>query len=495
MAIRWGLAAKISSAIVLTAALSVLISSWHAYRGEREHLREQLALRLRSIAVTGALLVEGRNLVRGEVGPLGEILARVGKENDLQGSLNLLLLEGGRALPLAAWGQGTHGELRLDPSAKRTISRGEVFLKREGSRQWALAPVRRNGRTVALLSVEGSLDALEDSLSQSRQTVIICALLAGAIALAIALALARSLTRPLKSLLWATQELSQGNFDFPIRVKARDEIGTLAQRFEVMKATLKDYIEKQNRCVIDLEASLRKVELLERAREYLTKFVPQAIRRIIDSEPRAPRLEKREQEVSVLFLDIEGYTRLSQEVDQDRMNFLVERYFSNYVDHIHRNGGDINETSGDGLMILFQAYRGAESHALRAAATALAIKDTTDKINAHEEALARRHGRAFQPVCVNIGINSGPALVGATMLEGETGGRWTYTATGPTTNLAARLAAAATQGAIFVSAETASRLEGHYLLKDVGEMKFKNVWDPVRVFELPGETAHSRSDV
>ena len=59
----------------------------------------------------------------------------------------------------------------------------------------------------------------------------------------------------------------------------------------------------------------------------------------------------------------------------------------------------------------------------------------------------------FAPIYLHVGINSGLALVGPTKLEGANGTRWTYTATGSVTNLAARIAAAGEGGAVFVGPE------------------------------------------
>ena len=64
----------------------------------------------------------------------------------------------------------------------------------------------------------------------------------------------------------------------------------------------------------------------------------------------------------------------------------------------------------------------------------------------------------FQPVEVNMGINSGLAAVGMSRFTGTSGTRMTFTATGPVTNLAARIASAAKHGDILVGPETASRV-------------------------------------
>ena len=58
-----------------------------------------------------------------------------------------------------------------------------------------------------------------------------------------------------------------------------------------------------------------------------------------------------------------------------------------------------------------------------------------------------------------MGVNSGTAGVGATKIEGTAGTRWTYTASGPVTNLAARLAALGEGDAVILGGETAKRLD------------------------------------
>jgi class 3 adenylate cyclase len=212
------------------------------------------------------------------------------------------------------------------------------------------------------------------------------------------------------------------------------------------------------------------------APEQLSKFVPQSVQRLIDTNPDAPELEKHDQDVSILFLDIAGYTKISESLQQEKVNYLIERYFSSFLDDIHQNQGDINETAGDGLMIIFQDPD-PTTHALQAARTALAIHRKTAQINADLRG-------TYEPVVVNIGINSGHASVGSSKFEGLTGTRWTYTASGSVTNLAARLAAHATGGSVLVSAETAGRIAGQFKLEDLGCQTFRNVSEPMHVFRL-----------
>src|SRR5207245_6938578 len=175
----------------------------------------------------------------------------------------------------------------------------------------------------------------------------------------------------------------------------------------------------------------------------------EAVKRLVAANPDAPELAKQERDVSVLFLDISGYTSLSDRLAADVLNALVERYFSTFLDHIHAAGGDINETAGDGFMAIFQDVD-VHAHATTAVDTALALLAATEALNQDNGA---------QPLALHMGLNSGLALVGSTRFEGLRGARWTFTASGPVTNLAARLAGTAEAGQLLVGPETARRLQ------------------------------------
>jgi class 3 adenylate cyclase len=301
--------------------------------------------------------------------------------------------------------------------------------------------------------------------------------------------------RILKDLIRLTGEVSRGQYDnareiFEFTKSGRypglvselaESFGMMLVQIEAREYRLEGMIEDLNRKNIELEKTLRKVELLENIKTHLGKFVPESVRKIIESTPDAPDLEKREADVSVLFLDIAGYTRLSETVPPERMNTLIETYFSSFLDHIHQNKGDINETAGDGLMIIFQDPD-ERAHALNALATALAIRERTALINRDLE------GR-FEPVVVNIGINSGRASVGSTRFEGITGTRWTYTASGPVTNVAARIGSLARNGEILLGGETARRVGDACALARTGPQRLKNVKVPIEVFRVQEQEA------
>jgi class 3 adenylate cyclase len=255
-----------------------------------------------------------------------------------------------------------------------------------------------------------------------------------------------------------------------------EALGMMAVKVEAREYRLEQIIDELRQKNVELEATLHKVKLLETIKVHLGKFVPEAVKHLIEAAPEAPDLDKHDQDVTVLFLDIAGYTHLSETVEAPRMNALIERYFSSFLDDIYQNQGDINETAGDGLMIIFQNADPVQ-HARNAVRTALAVQRKVQTVN---QELAEQ----FEPIVVNIGINSGLAAVGSTRFEGIAGTRWTFTASGPVTNVAARIGKLATRGEIFAGEETARRIRGEFALCDLGEHHLKNVGLPVRVHQV-----------
>ena len=209
---------------------------------------------------------------------------------------------------------------------------------------------------------------------------------------------------------------------------------------------------------------------------HLAKFVPRKVQELIEADPEAPPLEKREATVSVLFADITGYTRLSARLDLDTLDRLVEQYFGAFLDEIVKHGGDVNETAGDGLMVIFPD----SDHARAAVETALGIQRRAAE-------LGRELAPRFEPLSMHVGINTGVTSLGATKIEGRAGTRWTYTASGLTTNIAARLAALAGEGQVVVSEATRASLGESVRCVDLGLQHLKNVESPVRAYrvELP----------
>ncbi|MFO7737565.1 MAG: adenylate/guanylate cyclase domain-containing protein [Desulfatiglandaceae bacterium] len=209
---------------------------------------------------------------------------------------------------------------------------------------------------------------------------------------------------------------------------------------------------------------------------HLSPFVPLSVLDIVEKNPERLLQEKEKKDVTVLFLDLEDYTRLSTALPEMEVNQIVETMFSSFVDPIHRSNGDINETAGDGLMIIFKEGD-VNTNAKNAVKAALDIHDMSREIN---KGLASQR----DPINVNMGINSGTALVGMTRFKGSLDTRMTYTASGPVTNAAARLADYAQGGDILIGEETKQLIDGLWPVYDVGLATLKGIDKPMRIFSL-----------
>jgi len=293
-------------------------------------------------------------------------------------------------------------------------------------------------------------------------------------------AMRRVVVRPINTLAGVARRIGSGDFDARVPVTSRDEIADLGVAFNDMTGRLAQArieLETKNAelagALHSLQDSRQRLELLEQLKGELSKFVPESVKKLLEQDPSAIQLEKKTVEVSVLFLDIAGYTKLSEQLDPKKLNQLVQTYFTGFLEIIQAHHGDVNETAGDGLMVIFQADRAASDHALNASRAAFAIRQRTEQLN-------EEYGGIFPPIQLHMGINTGEALVGATKL----GTRWVFTASGPTTNIAARFAGSAEGGEIIVGPPTAERIRVHFVLESLGERTFKNVGQPIGVYRV-----------
>lgn len=258
-----------------------------------------------------------------------------------------------------------------------------------------------------------------------------------------------------------------------------DVIAKEGKAFEDLDVTLlKDLADLATNTILNTRSYWKMAQEklnLDHILGHLRPFVPETVQRIVAKNPVAPSLEKRDVDVSILFLDVAGYTKISEALTKEKVNFIIEKYFSSFLDVIYAHEGDINETAGDGLMVIFQGQE--RENALHACQAALDIHGRTLEINSELE------GR-FEPIYVNTGINSGVASVGMTRFHGAAGTRMTFTATGSVTNLAARIASAAVDGDILVGPDTAERVKKDLTLYERDMMSFKNVKESIHIHSL-----------
>jgi len=187
--------------------------------------------------------------------------------------------------------------------------------------------------------------------------------------------------------------------------------------------------------------------------------------------------------VTVLFADVAGFTGIAEKFDPEDIHGIMDGCFEILGQEIHGAGGTINQYTGDGVMALFGAPMAYEDHVWRSCHAALQVQK---RLKDYAKTLSERYGISFK---MRIGLNKGPVVVGAI---GDNL-RLDYTAVGDTTNLAARLQAAAPPGGVLVSEAVKAEARGGFRFQEVGLLPLKGKKERVRAFLLVGETGTTSS--
>jgi class 3 adenylate cyclase/pimeloyl-ACP methyl ester carboxylesterase len=190
-------------------------------------------------------------------------------------------------------------------------------------------------------------------------------------------------------------------------------------------------------------------------------------------------LEGERKVVTVLFVDVSGFTALAERLDPEDVHQLMDQAFEVMLTEIHRYEGTVNQFLGDGLMALFGAPIAHEDHPVRALHAALGIQKA---LATYRDRLRRDRSIDFR---VRQGLNTGGVVVGRI---GDNL-RMDYTAIGDTTNLAARLLALAPPGQILVGEDTARAGGPYFVLSPLGEVAVKGKALPVRAYQVEGARA------
>ena len=523
---RVRLTAKITALIILVLIIGFGVSTILTIKREGELLVEQNKMAARQLigtlvaSIETAMLSERPDITRGVIDDLRKSKLVEGlvvyRRNGVEAFTDLATLrEVAKEADLPKEVTASIEKMRREPG--RTMA-GPLFTRALDTLQTQEALQSRDGVTIftvyqpipnqercqgchgsdhtvrAVVQAATSMEPVlaEVGKQRNRQIMIgLMTILAAAAVLAVAMRYV--VVRPIHELATVARRIGEGDFAVRARAASGDEVAELGDALNDMTGHLaraqQDLAARNSELAAALEnlqASRARLEVLEQLKGELSKFVPDAVKDLLERDPSATSLEKRSEEVSVLFLDIVGYTRLSEQLEAKRLNQLVQTYFSGFLEIIRRHHGDVNETAGDGLMVIFQRLRrgeaggaagGEEDHALNATRAAFAIRQKGAALN-------EEYAGVFPAIALHMGINTGPALVGATKLGGAASQRWTFTATGPTTNIAARFAGAAEGGDIVVGQVTADRIAGLFVLESLGERTFKNVSQPLAIFRV-----------
>jgi adenylate cyclase len=210
---------------------------------------------------------------------------------------------------------------------------------------------------------------------------------------------------------------------------------------------------------------------LARVDELFRPYVGPQLAARLQEEPSMTELGGREAEVSVLFADLAGFTSFSHSRTPLEVVEMLNTYWANAVPTVtEREGGLIERFAGDAILVVFNALDDQPDHAVHAVRAAVEMQQSAEETARDHEEWPR----------FRIGVNTGPAalaIVGA-------GQQRSFTAIGDTTNVAARLQAAAEPGSVLIGESTYELVRDEIPAEPFGELELKGKPAPVPVYEV-----------
>lgn len=179
-------------------------------------------------------------------------------------------------------------------------------------------------------------------------------------------------------------------------------------------------------------------------------------------------------EIAVLFVDIRGFTPMSESLEPEQVVEILNEYLQLTTESIFKNGGTLDKFIGDATMAVFNAPFDLDDYIYRAVCTA---RDIAAGSQALEEKLMARFGKT---VSFGIGVNCGRAVVGNIGCDF----RMDYTAIGDTVNTAARLESNAKKGQILISEFVYEAVKDRVEVTEIGEIPLKGKSKGVFVYQV-----------
>ncbi|HVZ00685.1 MAG TPA: adenylate/guanylate cyclase domain-containing protein [Dongiaceae bacterium] len=214
---------------------------------------------------------------------------------------------------------------------------------------------------------------------------------------------------------------------------------------------------------------------------------PEMVNRVAE-HPELLKLGGENREITVMFTDIRGFTKLSEGLDPQGLTHVINAFLTPMSNLIKEHGGTIDKYIGDCIMAFWNAPLDVPHHAREAVRTAVEMRRTLKRLNEQFAAEAQASGKEPVKLKAGVGLNTGIGCVGNMGSEQ----RFAYSALGDTVNTASRLESLSP--AYFVdlvfSEETAKDVADFALL-ELDQVKVKGKAIPIRLFTCLGFEAYA----
>jgi len=254
-------------------------------------------------------------------------------------------------------------------------------------------------------------------------------------------------------------------------VKPFDSFELLARVRSMMRIKqMQDSLEEWNQSLTDkVTQQVGQIERMGRLKRYLS---PQIAETILKSEDEN-LFKSHRREITVVFLDLRGFTAFSDSAEPEEIMELLRTYHAEMGKLIFEFQGTLERFAGDGIMVFFNDPIPCENHTEKAASMALEMR-------ARVKGLRTGWLKKGYDLDLGIGLAAGYATLGNIGFEG----RMDYGAVGNVTNLASRLCDEAKGGQILTNQKTFSKIEELFEAEPLEELGLKGFSRPVAAFNI-----------
>lgn len=252
-----------------------------------------------------------------------------------------------------------------------------------------------------------------------------------------------------------------------LRIKAlHDTVLEQSAKLEAQSAQLAEWNRTLEQQVAEQLAKLQRVEQLKR-------FLSPQLVDLITSSGEEGLLESHRREVTVVFLDLRGFTAFSDSAEPEEVVGLLRNYHTEMGKLIFHFDGTLEHFAGDGIMVFFNDPIPQEDHTEKAVRMAMEMQARVKDLR--QEWLKKSYN-----LHLGVGMASGYATLGTIGFEG----RMDYGAVGNVTILASRLSSEAVGGQILTDQKTLSKIEDLVEAESVGELQLKGFGRPTAAFNV-----------
>ena len=274
--------------------------------------------------------------------------------------------------------------------------------------------------TAGFIQLKIDHNIIRESLAKTQNTLTLIIFGIGILAILSSIFIARKLTQPLKQLQEITQLVAQGDLDPDLPIIKNNEVGDLIKSFKHMLKGLRD-----------------KESIEGKFNTYFSKDIAKDIL----SDLKEAKKPLKSVTGSVLFVDIVGFTQLSETQSPQQIAHILNQYYSllHQVSKIY--WGSVDNYIGDGAMLTFGVHVNDPKHPINAICAAQVFIRLSESLN------LQRTKENLPPLQFRLGLHCGEMLAGA-IGDHE---RMQFTITGDTVNLAARLCDLASPDKLIIS--------------------------------------------